>query len=386
MRVLVLGGDGYLGWATAMHLSAEGYDVCVCDNYLRRELNSQFNSEPLFPVPTLQDRAEAWHSHAKRKIAVQVGDLKNWEFVRTLFAGFTPDAIVHFAELPSAPFSMVDRDCAALVLRNNLGTTLNLAHAVHEVCPLAHIIKLGTLGEYGTPNIDIEEGWIEISHKGRRDKFLYPRQGSSLYHTTKIMDTDLLWFYVRTWGLRVTDLMQGPVYGVTTDESLFDPALMPHFSYDAVFGTVLNRFVVQAVAGIPLTLYGSGTQRRGFINIKDTLQCIRLVLENPPAEGELKICNQFVDVFSISELAELVAVAASKLGIAVKLQHLANPRLESEQHYYNPANSALFELGLQPHYLTEDAVKEMLDLIRCHSDKIEEHQILPKVTWRRGAR
>jgi UDP-sulfoquinovose synthase len=385
MRVLVLGGDGYLGWATAMHLSAEGYDVCVCDNYLRRKLNSQFNSEPLFPVPTLQDRAEAWHSHAKRKIAVQVGDLKDWEFVRALFAGYTPDAIVHFAELPSAPFSMVDRDCAALVLQNNLSTTLNLAHAVHEVCPLAHIVKLGTLGEYGTPNIDIEEGWIEISHKGRRDKFLYPRQGSSLYHTTKIMDTDLLWFYVRTWGLRVTDLMQGPVYGVTTDESLFDPALMPHFSYDAVFGTVLNRFVVQAVAGIPLTLYGSGTQRRGFINIKDTLQCIRLVLENPPAEGELKICNQFVDVFSISELAELVAAAASKLGIVVKPQHLANPRLESEQHYYNPANSALFELGLRPHYLTVDTVREMLDLIRCHSDKIEEHQVLPKVTWRRGA-
>jgi UDP-sulfoquinovose synthase len=381
MRVLVLGGDGYLGWATAMHLSAKGHDVCVCDNYLRRKLNSQFDSEPLFPVPALQARAEAWCRRAKTKIEVQVGDVANWDFVRDLFKSFQPAAVIHYAELPSAPFSMANRECAALVLQNNLGTTLNIIHAVRETCPETHIIKLGTMGEYGTPNIDIEEGWIEISHKGRKDKFLYPRQGGSLYHTTKIMDTDLLWFYVRAWGLRVTDLMQGPVYGMTTDECRLDPALMPHFSYDAIFGTVINRFVVQAVAGIPLTVYGSGTQRRGFLNIRDTLQCVRLVLENPPAGGELRICNQFVEVFSVRDLAERVAAAARSSGMAATVQHLANPRLESEQHYYNPAHSTLSQFGLQPNLLTQAVIEEMIDVVRRYRDRIDTRHILPEVKW-----
>lgn len=382
MRVLILGGDGYLGWATAMHLSAGGYEVCVCDNYLRRKLNSQFDSEPLFPVPTLQARAEAWHRQVNKKIEVKVGDVTNWDFVHSLFKIFEPTAIIHYAELPSAPLSMMNRDCAALVLQNNLGTTLNIIHAVRETCPRAHIIKLGTMGEYGTPNIDIEEGWIEISHKGRQDKFLYPRQGGSLYHTSKIMDTDLLWFYVRAWGLCVTDLMQGPVYGVTTDECRVDSTLMPHFSYDAVFGTVLNRFVVQAVAGIPLTIYGSGTQRRGFLNIKDTLQCVRLVLENPPAEGELRICNQFVEIFSIMDLAERIAATAQKLGLSAELQHIVNPRFESEHHYYSPAHSTLPELGLEPHLFTDNVVEEMIDVIRQHRDRIDVRHIMPKVSWR----
>jgi len=382
MKVLILGGDGYLGWATAMHLSAEGHEVCVCDNYLRRKLNSQFDSEPLFPIPRLEARAAAWHRRIDREIEVRNGDVTDWMFLRELMRSFDPVAVVHYAELPSAPFSMANRDCAALVLHNNLGTTLNLIHAVHEASPQAHIIKLGTMGEYGTPNIDIEEGWIEVSHKGRRDKFLYPRQGGSLYHTTKIMDTDLLWFYVRTWGLRVTDLMQGPVYGVLTDESGGEPALMPHFSYDAIFGTVINRFVVQAVAGIPLTVYGSGTQRRGFLNIKDTLQCIRLVLENPPAEGELRICNQFVEVFSILDLAERVATAARKLGIASEVQYLPNPRMEAERHYYNPMHSALPQMGLRPHPLTEEVIGEMIDVVRRHRERINTRHILPEVEWR----
>lgn len=382
MRVLILGGDGYLGWATAMYLSSQGHEICVCDNYLRRKLNSKFDSEPLFPVPMLEARAEAWHNRTNRKIEVKIGDVTDWQLVHGLLQAFRPAAIVHYAEVPSAPLSMVDRNCAALVLQNNLGTTLNIAHAVHETCPGAHIIKLGTMGEYGTPNIDIEEGWLEISHKGRKDKFLYPRQGGSLYHTTKIMDTDLLWFYVRTWGLRVTDLMQGPVYGLITDEAAFESALMPPFSYDAVFGTVINRFVVQAVAGIPLTVYGSGTQRRGFLNIKDTLQCIGLVLENPPAEGELRICNQFVEVFSVLNLAELVVQAARNVGLAARLQHIVNPRLEPEQHHYNPAHSTLSQLGLRPHLLTESVVAEMIDVVRRNRERIDLRHIFPQVKWR----
>jgi UDP-sulfoquinovose synthase len=250
------------------------------------------------------------------------------------------------------------------------------------VCPDAHIVKLGTMGEYGTPKIDIEEGWIEIDHKGRRDKFIFPRQGGSLYHTTKIMDTDMLWFYVRTWNLRVTDLMQGPVYGMTTLESRCDPALMPHFSYDAVFGTVLNRFIVQAVAGRPLTVYGRGTQRRGFLNLKDTLQCVRLVLENPPSAGEMRIWNQFVEVFSINDLATRVARAAEARGFDVEIAHLENPRAEAEDHYYNPTHSALPALGLQPYLLSEDELIGMIDVVRSFRARIDTRHLLPEISWR----
>ncbi len=382
MKVAILGGDGYLGWATAMHLSAHGHDVSVCDSLLRRKLNAEFDSEPLFPVPTLPDRAAAWGRRSGRTIDVAIGDLTDWAFVRDYFRRLKPDAVVHYAELPSAPFSMIDRDRSALVLHNNLGTTHNVVYAVSEFCPDAHIVKLGTMGEYGTPNIDIEEGWIDIAHKGRSDRFLFPRQGGSLYHTTKIMDTDLLWFYVRTWGLRVTDLMQGPVYGMVTNESMLDPALVPHFSYDAVFGTVLNRFIVQAVAGIPLTVYGRGHQRRGFLNIKDTLQCIRLVIENPAKPGELRICNQFVEVFSILDLAERVIAAGNALGMQVSMRHLDNPRIEADEHYYNPAHTALLDLGLEPHPMTDDVLAEMIEVVQSHRGRIEDRHILPDVRWR----
>ena len=382
MRVAVLGGDGYLGWATAMYLSAAGHQVSICDSLIRRRLNADFGSEPLFPVPPPDERADIWARRGGKAIEVAVGDLTDWNFTEGFFSKQRPEAIIHFAELPSAPFSMADRKSSALTLHNNLGTTHNVIHAVRQICPQAHIIKLGTMGEYGTPDIDIEEGWIDITHKGRSDKFLFPRQGGSLYHTTKIMDTDMLWFYVRAWGLRVTDLMQGPVYGMTTDEALLDPALMPHFSYDAMFGTVLNRFIVQAVAGLPLSIYGRGTQRRGFLNIRDTLQCIRLMLENPPASGELRICNQIVEVFSIMELAGRVAQAARSMGIDVEIAHLHNPRTEAERHYYNPVHTSLSALGLRPHLLAPDVLVEMMEVVQSYRDRIDPAHILPDVQWR----
>jgi UDP-sulfoquinovose synthase len=274
MRILVLGGDGYLGWPTAMHLTARGHDVAVADNYLRRRLCREQQVDLLFEVPALDERATFWQSDSGHKITVHIGDLNKWDFVAEVFEKFHPQAIVHYAEQPAAPYSMLNREAATLTLNNNLSVTANVIFAVQEFCPDAHIVKLGTMGEYGTPNIDIEEGWLEVEHKGRQHKFLYPRQASSLYHTTKIMDTDLLWFYVRTWGLRVTDLMQGPVYGLFTDENEQNERLLPFFNYDEIFGTVLNRFVVQAVAGYPLSVYGKGGQTRGYLNIKDTLNCV----------------------------------------------------------------------------------------------------------------
>jgi UDP-sulfoquinovose synthase len=381
MRVLILGGDGYLGWPTAMHLSKHGYEVAVVDNYLRRNLSREEDVETLFAVPNLHERVRIWKEVSGNTIDVFVGDLCDWDFTAKVFQSFCPDVVVHYAEQPSAPFSMLRRESATLTLKNNIGVTANVIFAVREFCPDAHIIKLGTMGEYGTPNIDIEEGWIDIEHNGRKEKFLYPRQAGSLYHTTKVMDTDLLWYYVRMWGLRVTDLMQGPVYGMYTDENSIDERLLPFFSYDELFGTVLNRFVVQAVGGYPLTVYGKGGQTRGYLNIKDTLNCIRLSMENPAEKGELRIFNQFTETFSVNQLAEKVQVVGNAMGLNVQINSIENPRKEKEEHYYNPKHTGLLELGLQPHFLTDEVLSEMMQCVMKHKDGIHHHKIFRGTKW-----
>ena len=381
MRILILGGDGYLGWPTAMHLTAKGHDVAVVDNYLRRRLCGEEDVGPLFDVPNLHERVGLWESVSGYKIPLFIGDLTEWEFVREVFQTFTPEAIVHYAEQPSAPYSMLNRRAATLTLQNNLTVTANVIFAVKEFCPHAHIVKLGTMGEYGTPNIDIEEGWLEVEHKGRRNRFLYPRQASSLYHTTKVMDTDLLWFYVRMWDVRVTDLMQGPVYGLYTDETADEERLLPFFNYDELFGTVLNRFVAQAVAGYPLTVYGKGGQTRGYLNIKDTLNCVRLSIEQPPNAGELRIFNQFVETFTVNELAERVQRVGNQLGLNVQIRSVVNPRKEAEEHYYNPAHTGLLELGLKPHYLTDEVLEQMFNIVKRYRDRINEKAIFRNIKW-----
>lgn len=381
MRVLILGGDGYLGWPTAMHLSSKGHEVAVADNYLRRRLCKEVNGAPLFPVPNLDERATLWKSISNCIIRVFIGDLNQWSFIKKLLVSYTPDAIIHYAEQPSAPYSMLDRKAAMLTLQNNLTVTANVIFAVKMFCPEAHIIKLGTMGEYGTPNIDIEEGWIDIEHNGRKHKFLYPRQAGSLYHTTKIMDTDLLWFYVRMWDIRVTDLMQGPVYGLFTDETGDNEQLLPFFNYDEIFGTVLNRFVVQAVYGYPLTVYGKGGQTRGYLNIKDTLNCVRLSLEHPPENGNMRIFNQFTETFSVNQLAEKVQRVGNNMGLNVTIQPIENPRKEAEHHYYNPKHTGLIDLGLKPNYLTDEVLAQMMQFALQYKNNIEYNQICQNIKW-----
>ena len=381
MRILILGGDGYLGWPTAMHLSAKGHEVSVVDNYLRRRLCREENVEPLFRVPNLHERTTVWEKKSGNRIKVFIGDLTEWDFIATAFSEFTPDAIVHYAEQPSAPYSMLNRQAASMTLHNNLTVTSNMIFAVRKYCPDSNIIKLGTMGEYGTPNIDIEEGWIEIRHNNRKDKFLYPRQAGSLYHTTKIMDTDLLWFYVRMWDLRVTDLMQGPVYGLFTSETGDDERLFPFFNYDELFGTVLNRFVVQAVAKYPLTVFGKGGQTRGYLNIKDTLNCVSLALENFAKKNELRIFNQFTETFSVNDLAEQVQRVGNSMGLNVEIRHIENPRKESEEHYYNPKHDALTNLGLEPNYLTDDVLAQMIEFAIKYKDSIRVEQIFKGIKW-----
>ena len=381
MRVLILGGDGYLGWPTAMHLSKHGHDVTVVDNYMRRNLSREEDVETLFSVPNLRERVRLWEETSGLKMGVFIGDLTDWSFVAKVFQECRPEVVVHYAEQPSAPYSMLRREAASLTLSNNIGVTANVIFAVREFCPEAHIVKLGTMGEYGTPNIDIEEGWLDIEHKGRKEKFLYPRQAGSLYHTTKVMDTDLLWYYVRMWGLRVTDLMQGPVYGLFTDENCADERLLPFFSYDELFGTVINRFVVQAVGGCPLTVYGKGGQTRGYLNIRDTLNCIRLSIENPASPGELRIFNQFTETFSVNQLAEKVRSVGNGLGLNVQINSIENPRKEKEEHYYNPKHTGLLELGLQPHYLTDEVLAQMMQYVMKHKEGIHHHKIFRGTKW-----
>ena len=381
MKVLILGGDGYLGWPTAMHLSAHGHDVTVVDNYLRRQIAQEEDSEPLRELPNLNERARLWQAKSGKEIKVRIGDLCDWDFMADVFRGADFEAVVHYAEQPSAPYSMLRRSAASMTLHNNITATANTIFAVREFCPDAHIVKLGTMGEYGTPNIDIEEGWLDVEHKGRTQKFLYPRQAGSLYHTTKVMDTDLLWYYVRMWDLRVTDLMQGPVYGMLTDENEGDTNLYPHFAYDELFGTVLNRFIVQAVAGYPLTVYGAGGQTRGYLNLKDTLQCIRLSIENPADAGELRIFNQFVETFSVNDLANKVKATGDAMDLNVEIKNIENPRKEMEEHYYNPAHTGLLDLGLKPNPLTEEVMSGLISEVLSHKDKIHKHRIFRGVKW-----
>ena len=393
-HILILGGDGYLGWPTAMYFSNLGYKVTVVDNYFRRNACLEIDVDFLYKVPTLIERVKIWHEKTGKEIKVAIGDLCNPDFVRALFNGSVcydwslnaefsglPDTIIHFAEQPSAPYSLIDYKKADFTLTNNLQVTNNLLFAVRDYSRDSHIIKLGTMGEYGTPNIDIEEGWIEIEHKGRKGKFLFPRQASSLYHTTKIMDTDLLWFGVRMWGLRVTDLMQGPVYGIETNESIVDERLRTIFNYDEVFGTIINRFVVQAICGYPLTVYGKGGQTRGYLNIKDTLQCIHKSEQVPAKKTELRIFNQIMETFSVNELAEKVKSSAKQLDIDVEIKNIENPRVEAEEHYYNPTYQGLIDIGVKPSLLTNDVLISMLKLVKRYKDTIRRDSIFRGYKW-----
>lgn len=381
MRVLILGGDGYLGWPTAMNFAAAGHETCVVDNYLRRNIAEATDSQALMPTPSLSERVKIFEAVSGHKIDVRIGDLSDANFMFEVVREFSPDTIIHYAEQPSAPYSMRGFKEAQLTLNNNLNVTFNCIHAVKEIVPDCHIVKLGTMGEYGTPNIDIEEGWIDIEHKGRKDTFLFPRAAGSLYHTTKVLDTDLLWFYVRTHDLKVTDLMQGPVYGLSTDEADMDPRLCPNFHYDDMFGTLVNRFLVQAVAGVPLTVYGKGGQTRGYLNLRDTLQCVRLAAESPAGKGELRIFNQLTENFSVNEAAEKIKAVGDNMGLNVQIQPIANPRKEKEEHYYNPVHSGLTELGLKPHYMTDEVIAGMLERVISNEDNIVNERIMPRVKW-----
>ena len=378
MKILVLGGDGYLGWPAALHLSAQGHEVAVNDNFARRGYDVEMGVESLIPICTLEERLAAWGEVGGEPIKSYVGDLCDAEFVHGMVRDFHPEAIVHFGEQRAAPYSMISQAHAVYTHTNNVVGNLNVMYAIADTDRDIHLVKLGTMGEYGQPNIDIEEGWIEIEHKGRKDRMIYPKKPGSFYHCTKVHDSTNIEFGCRIWGLRATDLNQGVVYGADTEQTKLDDRLATRFDYDGVFGTVLNRFVIQAVLGHPLTVYGNGSQTRGYININDTVECIRLACEHPADPGDFRVFNQMTETFSLNQLAETIK---DDFPGEVRIDHTENPRVEIYDHYYKVVHTALEGLGLKPTLLSEALIDHMFDVVERHRDRVDVAAVQATVKW-----
>jgi UDP-sulfoquinovose synthase len=381
MRVLILGGDGYLGWPTALRFSARGHEVAVVDNFARRRWHREHGTDSLTPSGELDARIEAWREISGEQIRRYVGAVEDGDFLDEVVAEVRPETVIHYGQQPSAPYSMLSRERAVETQHTNVIGNLNLLFSMRDHVPDCHLVKLGTMGEYGQPNIDIEEGYIEIEHRGRKDTLPFPKLPGSLYHCSKVHDSTNIHFACRTWGLRATDLNQGVVYGIETEETAGDERLITRLDYDEIFGTVLNRFCVQAVIGHPMTVYGTGHQTRGFLNIRDTLNCVELAAANPAEAGEFRVFNQFTEQFSVLELAELVRHAAEHLGYSVEIQHCDNPRVEKEEHYYNAIHTKLLDLGLKPTLLGEELVESIIHAIERYKGNVIESSIDPHTRW-----
>src|SRR5438270_4130893 len=378
MQILVLGGDGYLGWPTALHLSAAGHEVAICDNFARRGYDEELGVESLVPISTLEERVAAWEDVSGKTIKTYVGDLCDAPFVHQMVGDFRPDTIVHFGEQRAAPYSMIDQAHCVYTQTNNIVGTLNVMYAIGDIDRDIHLVKLGTMGEYGTPNIDIEEGWLDVEYNGRRERVLYPKRPGSFYHLSKVHDSHNIEFGCRIWGLRATDLNQGVVYGADTEQTKLDPRLATRFDYDGVFGTVLNRMTIQAVLGHPLTVYGDGSQTRGLINVGDTVECIRLAAENPADRGEFRVFNQMTETFSLNQLAETIA---GEFPGEVTIEHTENPRVEIYDHYYKVVHTALEGLGLKPTLLSTTLIDHLFDVVEQYKDRVDLAAMRPTVKW-----
>ncbi|MGG1686066.1 NAD-dependent epimerase/dehydratase family protein [Pseudalkalibacillus sp. NRS-1564] len=380
MRIIVAGGDGFCGWPTALYLSKQGHEVTIIDNMVRRKWDDELRSNSLTPILPLEERVKLWEEKSGKHITTYDCDLMHYDFLKEIFKQVQPEAFVHFAEQRSAPYSMIDREHAVFTQTNNVVGNLNVLYAIKEVTPDCHLIKLGTMGEYGQPNIDIEEGYIKIEHKGREDVLPFPKQPGSFYHLSKVHDSHNIQFACKIWGIRATDLNQGIVYGLHTDEDELDEGLINRLDYDGVFGTALNRFIIQAAIGHNLTVYGSGKQTRAFLNIKDTIRCVEIAAENPADKGEFRVFNQFTEEFSVLELAEKVQRVAEAKGLKVNIDHLENPRVEKEEHYYHAVNTSLIDLGLEPSLLTDEHISRTLDTALKYKDRVLKENVLPNVT------
>lgn len=383
MRVLITGVDGYLGWTLGIYLADRGHEVAGIDNYARRLWVGQMGSQSAIPIAPMAERLSAYREHAGQNLRFYKGDLTDYSFVVNAYKSFRPEAIVYLGEMPSAPYSMVDVHNAVYTQTNNIMGTLVSLYAIREAVPECHLVKLGTMGEYGTPNVDIPEGWFELDYRGRKERMLFPRRAGSWYHQSKVHDSNNIEMACRLWGLRSTDVMQGVVYGTGIPEMGDHPDLRTRFDFDQAFGTAINRFCAQATIGLPLTPYGKGHQKRGFLPLCDSMQCLVLAVENPSAEGEYRVFNQFEDVYDVTSLAEKVQKIGNEFGLEVKIHPMENPRAEAEQHYYNPDHQRLLDLGYEPSQDMEAELRRVFEDLIPFRHRIEERSEsqFPDIRW-----
>ena len=385
MKVLIAGIDGYTGWPLALHLLSRGHEVAGIDNFVTRRRVREVGSWSATPIPNFARRQEIVRRATGRSISFHRVDVTRYEPVRAVIEKEQPDAIVHLAEQRSAPYSMIDVHHAVETQVQNLSGTLHFLYAIEEEVPQCHFVKMGTMGEFGPPNIDIPEGFFEVDFYGRKDSHLpFPRQAGSWYHWSKVFDSGGVMFASRVWGLRATDVMQGVVYGVLTPE-ITEDALLTRFDFDDVWGTALNRFVVEAILGLPITPYGKGNQSRGFIALEDSMQSLRLAIENPPAPGEYRVFNQFDEAYTVNGLAEIVRRTAEEFGLHAEIQHPPDPRVEAEDHYYRPIHDRLYQLGYHRTRELGDVVRELFRVLLKFRARLEKrrHVVMPVVQWRR---
>ena len=383
MRVFIAGIDGYLGWPLAIYLTAQGHEVAGADLLLRRKWVKEVGGASAQPLATRRVRRQAFKEKFGKELDFRIGDLTDYAFVKGFFEEFRPQAVVHLGQMPSAPYSMMDQAHCIWTQQNNVINNLNLLWAIKEVVPQAHLVKLGTMGEYGTPNLDIPEGFFEIEFRGRRDRLPFPRQAGSWYHQSKVHDSHNTHFASKMWGLRATDIMQGVVFGTRIEEMGDDARLRSRLDFDQCFGTAVNRFCCQAVIGHPLTLFGLGRQKRGFLPLKDSMVCLRLAIENPPKPGEFRVFNQFENAYAITELAEMVKAVGEEIGLAVAIRHYDNPRQELEEHYYHPDRQHLIDLGYQPTRDIKAVMRQIMLDLTDNKERIEAHRevLVPDIRW-----
>lgn len=383
MKVLITGVDGYLGWPLSIYLASRGHQVAGIDNYSRRDWVQEMASQSATPISRMSERLLAYRENLGQNLIFYKGDLQDYDFVLNAYKSFRPDAVVYLGEMPSAPYSMMDVKHAVYTQQNNVIGTLVSLFAMREAVPEAHLVKLGTMGEYGTPDVDIPEGFFDLEFRGRKTRMMFPRKAGSWYHQSKVHDTHNVEMACRIWDLRSTDIMQGVVYGTRIDEMGDDPRMATRFDFDQCFGTAINRFCAQSVIGKPLTPFGKGTQKRGFLPLRDSIQCLTLTVENPPEAGEYRVFNQFEEVYNIAELAEKVQKVGNELNLDVSINPIENPRFEEEEHYYNPDHQNLLDLGYQPTSDMESELRIVLKDLMRHRERIlaREEALRPDIRW-----
>jgi len=384
MKIAVLGGDGFCGWPASLHLSDIGHDVTIVDNLSRRRIDEELGAESLTPIASIDERIAAWKEVSGKEIAFRNIDVaQDYEGLKDFISTEQPDAIIHFAEQRAAPYSMKNPVTKRYTVDNNVNATHNLLVAVVESGLDIHIVHLGTMGVYGygTAGMKIPEGYLDIKVDTGEElvdqQILYPTNPGSVYHLTKVLDQNLFAYYAKNDELRITDLHQGIIWGTHTPQTERDERLINRFDYDGDYGTVLNRFLMQAAIGYPLTVHGTGGQTRAFIHIRDMVKCVQIALENPPAKGDrVKIFNQMTETHRVRDLAELVAkISGTEYAL------VPNPRKESAENELHVSNDTFLSLGLEPTKLAEGLLQEVEDVAKKYADRADRSKIPARSLW-----